>query len=180
MNAAARVLAAIEKETEKRFLPIIGREKGRLLVALLEKHTPKAIIELGALVGYSAILMASNSTAQITSIEISPQTAQVAQENVRKAGLEKRITVLVGDALEEIPQLEHRFDFAFIDAAKEQYLRYLKLLEPKLMPHAVIVADNVKMFANAMGDYLDYVRNSGNYRSRLHDFGYDGVEVSVR
>jgi predicted O-methyltransferase YrrM len=68
----------------------------------------------------------------------------------------------------------------FIDAVKEDYLKYLRLVEPLLSSKAVVVADNVKRFAEAVHPYLDYVRNSGNYESSYHEVGDDAVEVSVR
>jgi predicted O-methyltransferase YrrM len=76
--------------------------------------------------------------------------------------------------------LEGTFDFAFIDAEKNQYFQYLKLTEDKLHRGAVLFADNAGIFADQMRDYLDYVRNSGNYKSRYLQVGYDGVEVSVK
>lgn len=62
---------------------------------------------------------------------------------------------------------------------KEEYLDYLKLIEDRLTPGAVIVADNAKIFANAMADYLSYVRNSSRYQSQFIDCGEDGLEVSI-
>ena len=70
----------------------------------------------------------------------------------------------------------------FIDALKEEYLKYLKLLERsrKLRKGSVIIADNAKIFADEMEDYLRYVRTSNNYTSHFYDFGDDGMEVSIR
>ncbi len=79
-----------------------------------------------------------------------------------------------------IPTLKGPFDFAFIDAEKSEYLRYLKLAEDKLCKGAVVFADNAGVFADQMGDYLDYVRNSGLYQSRYIQVGGDGVEISVK
>lgn len=67
-----------------------------------------------------------------------------------------------------------------MDAVKEEYLTYLKLAEPKLNPRAAVIADNVKIFADSMADYLGYVRESGLFRNQTFDFGQDAVEVSVK
>jgi predicted O-methyltransferase YrrM len=79
-----------------------------------------------------------------------------------------------------IPTLEGQFDFAFIDAKKNEYFQYLKLVEDKLQKGSVVFADNAGVFANQMGDYLDYVRNSGKYRSCYFQVGGDGVEISIK
>jgi predicted O-methyltransferase YrrM len=79
-----------------------------------------------------------------------------------------------------IPTLTGQLDFAFIDAEKSEYLQYLKLIEEKLCKVAVVFADNAGIFADQMGDYLDYVRNSGRYRSRYIQVGEDGIEISIK
>ena len=78
-----------------------------------------------------------------------------------------------------IPTLNDSFDFVFIDAEKSQYYQYLKLAEHKLHKGTVVFADNAGIFAEEMKDYLNYVRNSGNYKSRYVQVGEDGVEISV-
>ena len=67
--------------------------------------------------------------------------------------------VIVGDALRVIPLLPGRFDFALLDARKEDYLDYLRQLEPKAAPGAVVVADNTGVFRRDVGEYLAYVRD---------------------
>jgi predicted O-methyltransferase YrrM len=85
----------------------------------------------------------------------------------------------VGDALRVIPLLPGRFDFVLIDAAKEDYLDYLRQLEPKLLPGAVVVADNTGVYRREVAPYLEYVRASGRYRSREYAFDDDAMEVSL-
>ena len=68
----------------------------------------------------------------------------------------------------------------FIDADKKEYLKYLRLIEGKLHKGSVVVADNAGIFADQMEDYLDYVRSSGNYESKLVSVGEDGLELSVK
>lgn len=177
---AAEVLKEIENKSEELFLPIVGSKKGSFLGSLVKKKNPKRILEIGTLIGYSSIIMAMNSNSEIKSIEIDKEDAKAARENIRKAGFEAE--VIEGNALEVIPNLKGVFDFVFIDAAKKQYLSYIKLLEKhkKIAKGAVIVADNVKKFADAVKDYLKHVRESGMYKSEYHDFIDDGMEVSIR
>lgn len=134
------------------------------------------------MIGYSAILMVKEleGDVEIVTIEIDEWEAEVARENIRKAEVRATIRVIVGDALEVIPRLEGEFDIVFLDAAKSEYLDYLRLVEDKIHRGSVIVADNAGIRAYGMRKYLDYVRNSGKYESRFIPFGRDGLEVSVR
>ncbi len=178
---AQKVLHDIEKQSESNFLPIIGPVKGAELVRVIREYSVKDVLEIGTLVGYSATLMASNlpPDGRVVSIEKNAESARIARENIEKAGLSKKITVVIGDALRVIPGLHDEFDLVFIDAAKDEYLGYLKTAERLLRPHGVVFADNAKVFADQMSDYLAYVRDSGKYQSRFVDFGGDGVEVSI-
>jgi len=175
-----KILKEIEEASRGQFLPIIGPKKGKLLVELIKKHKPKRVLEVGTLVGYSSILIAQNMPkgGKIVSIEISPKMAKVARENLREASLDHIVEVKAGNALDIIPRLKGNFDFLFLDAAKEEYFDYLREAESKLEKEAIIVADNVKMFADDMKEYLDYVRIGGKYESKTFDFGSDAMEVS--
>ncbi len=180
--SADEVLRLIEKASEKNFLPIIGPNKGKYLVEEIRKAKPHSILEIGTLIGYSAILMGKelDSKAEIITIEIHRDEAELAGKNIVRANIPAKVKIIVGDALQIIPTFEEQFDFAFIDAEKTEYFQYLKLLEDKLPKDAVIFADNAGVFADQMVDYLDYVRNSGKYRSRYVQVGGDGVEISVK
>ncbi|MEX2236718.1 MAG: class I SAM-dependent methyltransferase [Dehalococcoidia bacterium] len=176
------ILQEIEEEAPDKGWPIVGPDKGVVLIDACHEHKPQLVLELGALVGYSSILIAANlpDGGRVVSIEIDPQNVEITQRNQLRAGLADRCEVVEGDALQVIPTLAGPWDMLFIDAAKTDYLRYLQLAEPALSPNAVIVADNVLRFADEVAPYLDYVRNSGNYESSFHEFDDDAVEVSVR
>lgn len=179
MDQAEQVLRAIEDEARRvGFLPIVGPVKGRILVDLVRKIKPKRLLEIGTLVGYSAILMGKElgAEASLITIEIDGLNAKLAEENIRKAGLSEKIVVLVGDARAIIPGLSGPFDLVFLDAEKEQYLDYLKLVEEKLRSGSVMVADN----AAHAPEYLAYVRGSGKYKSRFIPASAGGMEVSIR
>ena len=199
------VLSEIEETAKKKSLPSIGPLKGEIIGNLIRKYKLKRILEIGTLHGYSAILMANfilnvkkeddndniNTETIITCLEIDQQLANIAKKNIEKAGLSDRIEVITGDALKIIPTLNnkyYRFDFVFIDAVKNQYLSYLKLVEENslLNKKSIVVADNVLIYENEMKDYLDYVRNSGKYNSYTTDTTLeftkivkDALEVSI-
>ena len=109
-------------------------------------------------------------------------------KNVQKAGFSDKIEIIIGDALEAIPKLDHKFDLLFLDAAKDEYLRYLKLAEQKnLHKNSIVVADNVGVSEQQMLDYLEYVRNSGFYKSKTieteleYTLGVkDAIELSIK
>jgi predicted O-methyltransferase YrrM len=181
--SARAVLEKIESLSKRQSgLPILGARKGKLLAGLVRKHKPKHVLEVGTLIGYSAILMAGELPpgARITCVEVSADNAAKARKNVAEAGAADRIEIVVGPGKAVIPTLEGPFDFMFIDAAKEEYLDYLKAAEPKLARNAVVVADNVGMFRDEVAPFLDHVKKGGGYTSETHDFGSDAVEVSRR
>lgn len=179
---AEDVLHKIETLAKFEFLPIIGPSKGRFLSEEVRKSRPRHVLEVGTLIGYSAILMGKelDENAEIVTIEIHREEVEQAAENITEANIPPKIRIISGDALEVIPTLHGEFDFVFIDAEKSEYFQYLKLAEPKLHSDTVVFADNAGIFAEQMRDYLGYVRNSGKYRSRYMQVGEDGVEISVK
>ena len=178
---AKKVLKEIEQKSKEMFLPIVGRKKGKFLQDLIGEYKPQNVLEIGTLVGYSAILMSQHlpESGKITTVEINLEAAAVAKENFEKAGI-KNIDLILGDAMKVIPNLEKEFDFVFLDAEKNEYYNYLLLIENKLAPNAIVAADNVKLFADELRDYLDYVRLGKNYKSETHEFGDDAMEVSYK
>lgn len=178
---AERMLRLMDRATTLWHFPVIGRAKGRLIRRLVTRHRPARALEIGSLFGYSAILIAGHLPrgGRLTCVEANGYLARLVAGNVGEAGLASRVSVIVGDAREVTPRLRSRFDFVLIDAAKEQYLDYLRALEPKLNAGAVIVADNTKMFRRVVREYLVYVRASDRYASREYDFGFDAMEVST-
>lgn len=139
-----------------------------LLRVLAAAVKAKRGVEVGSFKGFGAINMGmgfEHTGGHLFTHEIDPGIAEECRENLRKVGLEKVVTVVTGDALKTMPALEGEIDFVFIDAKKDDYLKYLKILEPKLKPGALIVADNTIRSARAMKDFLDYIRESPDYDS---------------
>ena len=182
LDKAVNMLRKIEKRAHNEFLPIVGPEKGRFLAEEVRNAKPKRVLEVGTLIGYSAILIGKelDEKAHLITIEIHADEAKSAEENIRKAAISPKVKVIAGDAIQVIPRLEGVFDFVFIDAEKIEYRDYLRLVEDKLRKGTVIVADNAGIFEDQMADYLDYVRTSGTYRSRYVSVGVDGLEITVK
>ena len=205
----AKVLQDIEKTAKKEFLPSIGPIKGKIMKDIIKEHKPEKALEIGTLHGYSAILITINILIQkagkkkmnidfennssepiLFTLEKDGEMAQIARSNIENSGLSDKIHLINGDGLKEIPKLKskYKFDMVFLDATKSEYLKYLQLIEQYglLNKRAVVVADNVIMYEDEMDDYLDYVRNSGNYISRTTkttlEFNKkikDALEVSI-
>jgi predicted O-methyltransferase YrrM len=204
-----KVLQDIEKTAKKEFLPSIGPIKGKIMKDIIKEHKPEKALEIGTLHGYSAILITINILLQkagkkklnidfeynssepiLFTLEKDGEMAQIARSNIENSGLSDKIHLINGDALKEIPKLKskYKFDMVFLDATKSEYLKYLQLIEQYglLNKRAVVVADNVIMYEDEMKDYLDYVRNSGNYISRTTNTTLefnkkikDALEVSI-
>src|SRR5262250_2882978 len=169
---AEKMLRLMDRAVTEWHIPVIGREKGHVIKRLLARHAPTRGIEVGSLVGYSAILIAGNMPrgGKLTCIENNPYIAKFCQFNAEHAGLKGRVRVVVGDAVRVLPFLRGPVDFVLIDAMKEDYLDYLKSLEPRFVKGALVIADNTGLYRREVKGYLEHVRN-GAYASREYDFG---------
>lgn len=157
-----------------------------MLRILIEARGAKRGVEVGAAFGYGAINMGigfERTGGQLYSIEIDPARVQTIRQNLQKVALEKTVTVVEGDALKALPALPGEFDFVFIDAVKSDYFKYLKAIEPKLKPGAVVVADNVIRSEKWMQDFLTYVTTSPNYETVIIRSSMekgDGMSISYK
>jgi predicted O-methyltransferase YrrM len=197
-NKAIDILNLLDERGKKQFMPSIGPIKGKIVSDIIRKYEPKKILEIGSLYGYSAILMSNvmssyddddSGEIKVVTIEIDKNNADIARGNIKDAELLNKIELINGDALKVIPKLGYNFDLLFLDAAKDQYLQYLKICEEVgiIKSDAIIIADNVAISKNEMMDYLEYVRNPGKYKSKTIETTLefskdvkDAIEVSVR
>ncbi len=165
------------------FLVNVGDEKGALLDAAIQRAEPRRLLELGTYCGYSALRTARvmPEGAHLYSVEFLEANADIARRILRHAGVDSRVTVVVGtlgDGGKTIEALEgeHGFtpgsvDFVFIDHAKDEYLPDLEriLAREWLRPGAIVVADNVKV--PGAPEYRDYMRGLEGrlWRTTEHD-----------
>lgn len=141
-------LHAMRAEAEEQGLPAIQVpfELGRLLQVLVMQSRAHRILEIGTLFGYSTVLMARalQPGGKITTLEVAPKHATLALSNFKRAGVDERVDVVVGPAIDSLQKLEAQgFDFVFIDADKGMYPRYLEHALRLTSAGATIVADNV-------------------------------------
>ena len=165
------------------YIPVTP-ESGRLLYALVRAIRPATVVEFGMSFGISAIHLASamrdNGTGRVLTTELSDTKIAAAKQTFAKTGLDSVITILEGDALSTLAELDGPVDFVLLDGWKDLYLPVIKLLEPRLSAGVLVVADNAS--APDMRPYLDYVRNPDNGYVSFNFLAResDSVEVSCR
>jgi len=142
------LLKELNRQTHLRtFYPrmLSGHIQGKFLEMVCQMIRPNRVLEIGTFTGYSAIAMAQGlpDDALIFTIEVNEEMESFIREYITKSGMDKKIRLLMGNALEIIPTLDDVFDLVFIDADKEQYVDYYKLAKEKLRPGGFIIADNV-------------------------------------
>jgi caffeoyl-CoA O-methyltransferase len=143
-------LKAAVRESQRAGLPEIrvSPNEGKLLQLLAEMIGARRVLEIGTLGGYSAINLARGMAedGRLISLEIDEHHAEVARQNVERAGLAERIEIRVGDARKHLAQLaesdEGPFDLVFIDADKEGYPEYLGWALGLSRPGSLILGDN--------------------------------------
>ncbi|SDM50265.1 Predicted O-methyltransferase YrrM [Fictibacillus solisalsi] len=146
-----RVLEHVLQANHEAGLPAIdvSPTQGKFLYLLAKLKGAKRILEIGTLGGYSSIWMgrALPEDGKLVTLEYSQKHAEVARGNIKKAGLETKIEIMVGPALESLPMLKDKgyssFDFIFIDADKSNNPHYLKWALAYSEPGTVIIGDNV-------------------------------------
>jgi predicted O-methyltransferase YrrM len=137
-----------------------------LLRMLIQSKKAQRGIEVGTAVGFGSVNMGigfERTGGHLYGVEIDEKMVAETRENLKKAGLEKTVTIIKGDALKVLPKLEGKFDFMFIDAVKSDYFKYFKAVEDKLLPGAVVVGHNAIASGKAMQDWLDYMKNSPDW-----------------
>ena len=195
------LLDQIEKEALANDVPIIRKDMQSFLKFLLAVKKPQRILEVGCAVGFSAILMAQWNPVEctVTTIENWEPRIPVARENFRRAGREKQITLLEGDAGEILPQLlseGKQYDWIFMDAAKGQYPALLPAAVKMLSDGGVLVSDNVLFDGDIIESRFVVTRRNRTIHKRMRDYLYtlthheqlvttvlpvgDGAAVSVK
>ncbi len=142
------VLHELYRETNLKILHprmLSGQLQGQFLTMLTRMINPINLVEIGTFTGYSAICMAKglSETGKIHTIEINDECESIARKYFKKAGVEKKINLHIGDALNIIEQFNFEIDMAFIDGDKKEYIRYFEKIFPKIRKGGFIFADNV-------------------------------------
>lgn len=168
---------------DRAFIPV-DEDAGRFLYALIRGAAPGSVVEFGTSFGISTIYMAAairdRGRGSIITTELHAGKADTARTNFERAGMLDLIDIRVGDALETLRDLKRDVSVVFLDGWKHLYLPVLQRLEPALVPGALVVADDLDLFPEALAPYLAYVRHPSNgYVSVKIPIG-DAMELSAR
>lgn len=171
-------LMELEQRATQDEVPIIRRPMQSFLGFLLRLLQPQNILEIGAAVGFSSILMSEYvpDTTEITTIEKVPVRIQAARDNFRKYGKTERITLLEGDAadvLKELVSQQKQYDFIFMDAAKGQYRNFLTDILKILAPNGMLITDNVLQDGDVIQSRYAVTRRDRTIHGRMREYLYD-------
>lgn len=194
----SEILETIEQEALKERVPIIRKEMQSFLKVLLLLKRPERILEIGAAVGFSALLMSeyAGNRCRIDTIENYEKRIQKAEENIKRAGKEEQIHLLKGDAMEILKTLEEPYDMIFVDAAKAQYIAYFPEVMRLLNKGGMLISDNVLQDGGIMESRFAVERRDRTIHSRMREYLYllkhderletavvpigDGASVSIK
>ena len=191
-------LEELEKEALAGRVPIIRKEMQSFLKMFLAATRPMKILEVGTAVGFSTLLMCEYGpeNLKITTIENYEKRIPIAKQNFVRAGKEKQITLLEGDAADILKELREPFDFIFMDAAKGQYIHFMPEIFRLLKPEGILVSDNVLQDGDIIESHFIVTRRNRTIYKRMREYLYelthsdelvtsvlpigDGITVSVK
>lgn len=187
------VIEEMEAYAKLHKVPIMQPEGISFMCNFIQQHELIHILEIGSAIGYSAIRMALlDERIHVVTIERDEERYHKAVENIQKAHLEERITILYGDALET--KVDGMFDMLFIDAAKAQYIKFFERYEKNLKRDGYVITDNLnfhgyvehqeriknrnlRQLVTKISKFVEYLKNRDDYETTFYDFG-DGVGIS--
>jgi predicted O-methyltransferase YrrM len=165
------------------YIPV-SPEGGRLLYALVRAARPATVVEFGTSFGISTIHLAAavrdNGSGGVISTELNAAKAAQARANLAEAGLSDWVTILLGDARQTLATIDAPVGFVLLDGWKNLYLPVLQLLEPRLTPGTLILADDTVSMAEEMPDYLAYIRDPAHGYVSIPFPESDGLEITCR
>ena len=164
----------------------ITTDTGTFFSILLKAIKAKRILEIGTSSGFSTLwfadAMGKNRTSRVITIEMNPLKVEWALKNFKEAGVDKVIEIRQGIALDVLHKLKGKFDFVFIDADKENIIKYFDLVLPMVRIGGIIAADNMlypEHFRPAMIKYARHVRRKSNIQSITVPIGM-GEEITIK
>ncbi|MCF6170265.1 MAG: class I SAM-dependent methyltransferase [Bacteroidales bacterium] len=164
---------------------LAGKVQAKFLEMVCRMIRPERVLEIGTFTAYSAIAMAAGlpDNALLFTIEVNKELEAMIHKYIKLAGMEEKIKLLLGDALQIIPKLDEQFDLVFIDADKEQYFDYYELAFEKVKPGGFFLVDNVLWNGKAVKDDSPDKETQGIRRFNEHvknDQRVEQVILSVR
>ena len=164
----------------------ITADTGIFFSVLLKAIKARRILEVGTSAGFSTLwfadAMGKNHSTRIITIEMNPQKVERALKNFKEAGVDKIIEIKQGIALDLLRKLKGKFDFVFLDADKENIIRYFDIVLPMVRIGGIIAADNMlypNHFRSAMRKYARHVHTKPNIQSVTVPIGM-GEEITIK
>lgn len=184
----------VKQKALEEHIPIIMDDTLEIIEKYLRDKKPERILEIGTAVGYSAMCFSEFLAEDgiIDTIERDEERVKQAIENVKKVGVENKVNIYEGDAVEILPNLDKKYDAIFIDAAKGKYPFFLKQALRMIKPNGIIFADNILYKGYVMSDYnkhkqrtavrnlREYIKEASenpNLETEILDVG-DGLAIS--
>lgn len=151
----SELLQRLERETHAKVLMsrmVSGHWQGRVLAMISQMVRPEYILEVGTYTGYSALCLAEGlrEGGKLYTIDINEELEEWVNAYFQQAGLADFVELLIGNALQLIPQFDLTFDLVFIDADKVNYWNYYEMILPKMKTNGIIVVDNVLWYGNVL------------------------------
>ena len=167
-------LLELEQYARENNVPIVRPQMQSLLKFLLTWGRPMKILEVGTAIGFSALLMSEYAPqgCHITTIEKYEKRIPLAKENFKKAGKEDKITLLEGDAVEILADMQETFDFIFMDDAKGQYIHFLPDILRLLEPGGLLVSDNILQDGDIVESKYAVTRRNRTIHNRMREYLY--------
>ena len=155
IDAEAEYLHALWRDTQLRTSygqMASGHLQGRLLKMLVQMIRPRYVLELGTFSGYSALSMAEGlqDGAELHTFEIFDEQEDFILKWFKGSAYADRLHLHIGDVLQLVPQMDIRWDMAFIDADKRQYVDYYEMILPLMNPGGFILADNTLWYGHVL------------------------------
>lgn len=162
-----------EKATEDG-VPIIRREMQSFLKTFLAIKKPREILEVGAAVGFSSILMATYApdVNKITTIENYEKRIIEARKNIKDSGYSDKIDLIEADAADVLGKLDKKYDLIFMDAAKGQYINFLPYIKRLMKKGSVLISDNVLQDGDMIESRYVVERRDRTIHKRMREYLY--------
>ncbi|UJF30612.1 O-methyltransferase [Kaistella sp. 97-N-M2] len=156
-SAEPDILKRLRRETfQKTTQPhmISGYQQGRLLTIISKMTQPKNILEIGTFTGYATLCLAEglSKEGKITTLDVNEELAYLPRKYFRESEFATQIDFQMKDAKTFLEETEEIFDLVFIDADKENYPEYFKLIKPKIKSGSVILFDNVLWYGKVLDE----------------------------
>ena len=180
-----RILNVLEEMLDDQYSAMLSipPEDGRVLRLLAEATGARHVVEIGTSNGYASLwfcLALRTTGGKLTTFEIDARRASLARENFKRAGVDKLVTIVEGDAHEKVTMLKEPIDIVFIDADKDGYLDYFQKLLPLVRPGGLILAHNTTDVGYRMQDYLEAITKNPELETIFLHEQTTGIGVTLK